>query len=437
MAEEQEPQEVEPTMPPASEEGTNPRREKKKGKKITQGKLFVGVLGIMALVAGYNLFLKDDSAPPIPGSDEEVDLGGAEVETDVVSFGREDSDTGGVGQERAEVLAEIDEREALKRRIQGGQSAVRFGEEVNEEPEAEPEKPKERGVFGDVERREPAPKKPASRRAPQVAPISGTRSPQPYGSGSNGGGAANGEAIAYELGLMAEEPLANTTVNYHIASADTGARAGMGGNRSHPFTPELDKDGRGDREKKETIALPGDMTVAYLSNRISSDQPSGRVRADILAGDLRGGRMLGEATFEGERLIINFDQLVFEDEVYGSVHAVAVDPNSLDASVQDGINRRLFTRYGIPVLAGVAAIGIDYQAERRSPSVTETNLSTGETVTRRNNDADGFGEYAATEAADGLKTPLEAIATNAAATKPEVWANPGAIGLMFTTEVVR
>lgn len=414
-------------MPPPTE-GDASLREKKKS-KISQGKLFMIVLGGMVLIAGYAL-LSGDESPRVPGSEEEVSVGGAEIEGEVESFGRNEGTDGGVGQERAEVLSEIDEREALQRRIEGGKSAVRFGEPLvdDEKKDAPPEPPKERKVFGDVAPREEKPKT-TGRRPPQVAPISGTASPQAY---RNDGAGANMAGLEYELGLVEEQPMVSTNVNYYVAST---SRGGAGRDQAHPLTPELSK--KAEKASRDVLALPGDLTVAYLSNRISSDQPSSRVRADILAGDLRGARMLGEASFEGERLIINFDQLVYEDEVYDSVHAVAVDPDTLDASVQDGINRRLFTRYGVPILAGIASIGIDYQANRNNPSITETNLSTGETVSRRSNDADSFGKYAASEAGDGLKKPFEAIATNAASTPPEVWANPGAIGLMFTTEVVR
>lgn len=444
MAEENDPQDVDQELPPPTDESDAPRREKKKGLNITQGKLFIGVIGVMFAISAYTLLGTDDELQ-IPGGDQGVEAGGAEVETELGEFERDRGATGGVGQERAEVLSEIDEREALQRRIESGQSAVSFGEVTDEDETVKP-KPKPKpssAVFGDVTPREPAeePQQP-QRRTPRVAPISGTPAPQVQGQSGGGPGVAY-ERIQYELDLAAQNPgPANTSINYSQSSSSAGAGRGGMRDQPHPITPELSKTGAssgagGKGQSGEKLALPGDVTIAYLSNRISSDQPSARVRADILEGKLRGGRMLGEAGFEGERLILNFDQLVYEGEVYDSVHAVAVDPSTMDASMQDGIRRKLFTRYGVPVLAGIAAIGIDYQADRRNPSVTEKNLTTGDVVSRRSNEAGNFGEYAASSAADGLKIPLEAIAERAANTQPEVWAEPGAIGLMFTTSVER
>lgn len=420
-------------LPPSAEGIAAPRREKKKkGFKVTQGKIYMGALAVMVLVAGYALIGGGGEAPtpagPAPTS------GGAAVETELDEYMRFGSDDGGVGQERAEVLAEIDEREELERRILSGQSAVRFGEAYAEEEEEEVAPPPAPNVFGSVTPREPPPMVTPDRRSPEVLPLSGNT--VHHGAPSQGSG-PDMNRIAYELQLAQGAVTTHTGINHHQVAANNGGIRAL----PHPLTPELSRDGSLRTQQAssapEKLALPGDLVVAYMSNRISSDQPSGRVRIDILEGDLKGGRMLGEAAFEGERLIINFNQLVFEGEVFDDVHAVAVDPSTLDASVQDGINRRLFVRYGVPILAGIAGLGIDYEAHRRNPSVTETNWSTGETISRRTNESDRFTEYALTEAADGFKVPLEAIATRAANTPAEVWAQPGVIGLMFITAVER
>jgi hypothetical protein len=206
----------------------------------------------------------------------------------------------------------------------------------------------------------------------------------------------------------------------------------------HTLTPQLDADKEGQSATPALgsgeLAMPGDTTVAYLNNRISSDQPDSMAQADILSGELRGARLLGQGEFQGQRLLVRFTQMVYEDEIY-AINALAVDPDTMESSVADGVNRRLFTRYGVPILVGVASIGIDYQAERANPSVTETDQQTGEQITRRTNSADSFGDYAIGETGDSLRRPLGDIAQNAANVQPHVWANPGAVGILFTQPV--
>lgn len=435
MAEQKEPQDADVQMPPPSEGIAAPRREKKKkGFQLTQGKVFMGGLAVMVLVAGFVL-LRGDDGPPAPTQDE----GASEFEAEVQEFQRLDESGGGVGQERAEVLAEIDEREELERRILSGKSAVRFGEPIDEdtdEVEAESAPPPP-NVFGDVTPRQPPPPAPA-RQTPQ-APAGSIGSLPPQARGGGGLSDSDMTRIQYELGLDAEATPGSTEIAYYQTSEADGGGRGSVSHRPLPIIPEVPRLGQrnGADAKQKAVVLPGEQTIAYMRNRISSDQPSGIVRIDILDGPLRGGHMLGKAAFEGERLIINFDQLVHDGEVIEGARAIAIDPNTLDTSVQDGVNRRLFLRYGVPVLTGIAAIGVDYQAHRQSPTVTETNHHTGELVSRRINQSESFGEYAMTEAADGLKTPLQAIATRAASTPIETWAEPGIIGLMFTSGVYK
>lgn len=414
-------------LPPTHD--NNPElRSKKKGFKITQTKVYIGGFVVMVLVTGYVFFRNDPGEVPLPAG--EKPSGGAEIEVTMEEYDRLSSEGGGVGQERAEVLAEIDDREALQERIESGRSAIRFGEPIEDEVEEPQEAPPQASVFGDVAPREPAAPQDTARSTPRVAPISGTVSPtvRPQAGGVDQTGI--NERIQYELELAESAYVTHQQVSvYRPTQASSNSNP-------HPITPELSRNAaEADKERADTRALPGDVTLAYLGNRISSDQPSGRVKIDILEGELRGGHMLGDATFEGERLLLNMDMLVFEGEVYDDVVAVAIDPETLDPSLQDGINRRLFTRYGVPVLMGLASVGIDYQAERRNPTVTRTNQETGETYSTRTNEVGSFGEYALDQSADSLKDPLDAIAQNAASQKAEAWANPGVIGLMFLTRV--
>jgi hypothetical protein len=400
---------------PAGDRNFREKGGRKGGKWILIG------FGLMLLVATFVMFTGGrNSGTPTPQQNRADQVGGAEVESKVLDGFRtvEDGDTN-VGQERAEVLREIDDREELQARIERGESAVQFGDAFDEEEEVvEPEPSKPAPVFGNLTPRDPdATIIPSGRPSPQVTPTANT---------GNGGG-INPEGVAHELALLqaGRRQGGNTAIHYTSYEPTPTPSPQAISRTTNDDDPAI---------KAGQWAMPGDLTTAYMANRVSSDQPSGMVTADILDGELRGGRLLGSGSVEGMRILIYFTQLVFEGEIY-EVSALAVDPQTLDSSVQDGINRRLFTRYGVPILMGVASIGIDYQAEQNNPSVTERNLSTGDVVSRRTNDSTSFGDYALGESTDAFKRPFEDIASNAAATQPEVWAEPGVIGVMFQTPV--
>lgn len=444
-------------MPPPQEE-MRAKSVKKSNRLVVGGFIVIaGVLGYFLVFAGAG----SEQAAPVSTQDRPGQQGPGFLTEDrggpATRSQRTDNDEGGVGRERADVLSEIDEREDLLARIERGETAVMFEEldivEVDdedlEEYQAEPP------VFGDLTPRErpaPAPQTASNNRNTAMTNTPSPLRPQPSvdrapAPANHTAHSVNPEAVAYELGLMEQQRGrgANTNIAYTSYTPPETTHQ-QGGGVDHPMTPGVNSSSllqggtrasaEGGREtlSQGELAMPGDKVVAYLSTRISSDQPGGRAMAEILEGPLRGGKLLGAPQFQGERLLVNFNQLVYEGFVY-DVEALAVDTNTLETSVADGINRRLLTRYGVPILAGVASIGIDYQAERRNPSVTQTNEFTGETITRRSSEADSFGQYALQESTDSLKTPLSDIASNAANTPVHVWADPGAIGVLFVSSV--
>lgn len=426
-----------PEMPQNNEGGG----ERVKGGKKKSKVVAIGAVSLLSVTALWALMggdeeTQDTATQPQEPQQKLIGRGGMDDGGVQEALRSPDARSGGVGRERAEVLAEMDERQAVLDKIERGESAVILGEgEIIDEKE-EPSKPAP--VFGDVEPRErPAPKV-ASGGAGAPAPITGTPSairPTPRVQSSSTptqAGGINQEALAQELARLQVSGEVNTTVHYSTYEArPAGAQ-----NRLHTMTPALDED----KEKKEPevktgeMAMPGDTMVAYMTSRISSEQPGGVVRADIVSGNLRGARLLGVSQLQGERILVQFDQMVFEDEIH-AINAQAVDPDTMDASVRDGIDRRLFTRYGVPILMGVAAIGIDYQAEKANPTTTEIDPVTGKETQYRRNSSDSFGDHALSESSDSLQQPLSQIAQNAANTPIKVWANPGAIGVMFLNPV--
>lgn len=423
-----------PEMPPTDDTGGMREKGGKKSNKI----ILIG-FGAIVVVMGYVMFVpRGEQAPEAPTANSGGQAfieGGASIDSDGVRQEQRGSEDGGVGRERAEVLSEIQEREEVLERIERGETAVIFGDaEILSEEEENPEPVAPAPIFGDVTPREVPEQQQVA--APGNSAITNTPpairprpAVQPQGAPQQNSG-IDQNRLQYELDRMTNglgTGHANVSYTQHQASQNQ---------HRHTLTPTLDASSEQEVPTTKTgqLAMPGDTSVAYLNNRISSDQPDGVVQADILSGELRGARLLGQADFQGERLLVRFSQMVFEDEIY-SINALAVDPDTMESSVADGINRRLFTRYGVPILAGIASIGIDYQAERANPSVTVVNQDTGERVTRRTNQAGSFGEFALGETSDSLKRPLGDIAQNAANTPKHVWANPGAIGILFVQPI--
>lgn len=445
-----------------------PPQDEMRAKKVKKSnRLVLGGFAVISCILGYYLIFAgagDSSKPSVPSQGGQATPGseqGPGFITDknhaVATQGaRQDSNEGGMGRERADVLSEIDERETLLSRMASGETTVIFEEvdfvEVNDEDleDYQAETP----VFGDVAPRERPSPSPSTVAANQNSAMTNTPpairpQPQVNPQPQVGSYTINPEAVAYELALLEGQRGASGGGSIQYTSYDpTQRHASLQSNVDHPMTPSVNESALHGRNNSGTdvrdravnglrqgeLAMPGDMTVAYLSTRISSDQPGGRARAEILEGPLRGGVLLGAPQFQGERLLINFNQVRYEDFVY-DIEALAVDVTTLETSVQDGIDRRLLTRYGVPILAGIASIGIDYQAERSNPSVTQTNEFTGETISRRTNDTGSFGQYAMQESTSSLKRPLSDIASNAANTPVHVWADPGAIGVLFVSSI--
>lgn len=434
-----------PEMPHSDDGAERVKGGKKKNKLILVGfGSFVVLAAVMVMMSGGGEEnvpsppSKDGGNSPtfIKGSDAEDDgEGGANIDSEGAQEGvRGQGEDAGVGRERAEVLAEIDEREEVLDKIERGETAVMLGDsEVVDEKEEEPEKPAP--VFGGVEPREEP--EPVANTEPEPAPMTNTPSSirptpdieeSPSSAPSQPSSRVDQMALEDELARMKQGSMPNQRITY------TSHKKPSSSNNPdrHTMTPELDDDVEENAETSNTgeWMMPGDTTVAYLSNRVSSDQPGGMVRADILSGNLRGARLLGASKVQGNRLLINFDRMVFEDDIY-NIRAQAVDPDTMDASVRDGIDRRLFTRYGVPLLMGVASIGIDYQADKANETTIERDPRTGKETEYESGSSDSLGDYVKSEAGDSVKEPLSQIAQGAANTKPEVWANPGAIGILF------
>ena len=346
--------------PPPPNMVTGNQRKKRSAKGMV---IMVGVVGFAGII-GYQLFLSggNDSPIELDGQQLETSGGSAEIAGDVTEGGS----GGGMRQEVAQVQSDLEDEENRLERVQNGRSSITLGEvDLDMEEEAEEETESRNTTFGAIA---PEPQA-APAREPRPITEPGRRVVTMDGNGQAGPqGISNAMTAEIERLSEADNSGWHTTVNY----ADTTGSETQGGGFETgrmPLTPGLEERyyGKSGNEKRSNdaeyeigeLAMPGDTLFAYMRSRITSEQPGGRVVAEILQGDLKGGRVLGTSEVQGERILVNFDRLVTADgDYFTDINMQAVDASTLDSSLQDGVDRRLFVRYGLPILYGLSLIHI-------------------------------------------------------------------------------
>lgn len=428
------------TPPPA-----NMISPKQKSKRSLKGML--AMIGLL-LIAGFIFWLmffsgggnqnqRIGSTPQGTGG-----TGGAEITGSVTEGGS----GGGLRQERAQNQSDIAEEEQRLEAINAERSTIQLGETnliPEEEDASESRESLQNTTFGAIGP-EPSAQSSATQPRNTITPP-GRRTVSMDQPGTGTGNSGNAALLAEMERLREGENHGwNNRVEY-ASTAESAQGSGQLNTGRMPITPGLEdryygQRGQGASQGKTLeageLAMPGETLIAYMENRVSSDQPSGRVVAEILDGHLAGAKAIGLASFEGDRLIINFDRVVTKDGDYlQNVSLFAVDPRTLDASLQTGINHRRFLRYGVPLLYGLTGLGIEYAAQRGTQTVTEVDAETGRVTRRSVDDTESFGEFAGQRVARNINQPLSAAANRAASAKPIAWAEPGIIGLAVDTPI--
>ena len=422
--------------PPADMESSSSRRKRsRKGTIIATGALVVFLGGAWLILFGGG---DSDSAPTLDG--QEISSSGSpqQSSTTIESNVQQGGMGGGVRQEVASVQSNIEDEERRQERLETGRSVITFGETLIEEEDAPQEdaaSEQNNSTFGEIapeptrpEAKEEFPVNPG-RQQVRIAGSSGSANATAANNAGTMSAAINQEIQRYNADREGQTQEKKEEVYYAAPvvkkrPASTRDDADESLKASHAFT-------------QGELAMPGDTVAAYMENRITSDQPSGRVVATILEGPMEGARAIGEASFEGDRLLIAFNRVVTrQGDLIDGIEALAVDPNTMETSLQSGVDRKLFQRYGVPLLYGIAAIGLDYASEKGSTTVYEQDLETGESVKRSVREGNrSFGDYMTDNASDVLDKPLGRAANEAASVEPTAWANPGVIGLLFDTAV--
>ncbi|MGM0422109.1 MAG: TrbI/VirB10 family protein [Pseudomonadota bacterium] len=141
-------------------------------------------------------------------------------------------------------------------------------------------------------------------------------------------------------------------------------------------TPYLEDDVEGDdalaqeeEEKKEKVIIPaGTIVYAQVLNALNSDINS-PVLAQILSGPLTGSRAIGSFERQDEYLVLNFERIVDDDDVYGA-EAYALDTGTTLAGIRSDVDRHWIRRVVLPAAAEfIAGMGTAV-AEAGSTNVT-------------------------------------------------------------------
>lgn len=161
------------------------------------------------------------------------------------------------------------------------------------------------------------------------------------------------------------------------------------------------------------VQQAGDSLYASIDMSINTDEPS-VVFATILSGKLRGGMLFGAARLNpNETITIEFDKLSMPRMKQMPFRGVVIDSATGRAALSGTVNRKIFSRYIMPIVASVAATYGDLLAKQgQTSTVVAGGMVTNSVMTSQ--------QIRDAAAATGIKTVTGAIAENAKNSNPSV-----------------
>lgn len=194
----------------------------------------------------------------------------------------------------------------------------------------------------------------------------------------------------------------------------------------------IEGDGKGKESRVLTMQYLGDLGTAWLEGLVDSDVPSAMVTAEILDGPLRGGRVLGSHSFEGECILIDFNKLQWRGREV-NIRAAAADEKTGQTCLSGKINRRITQRYGVPILFSVARVGQTYHAQKGSSTSTVDGYLGTSTVTDKNGSS--FNDVAKQAGIDGTLDALQNPVDRLTNMPIQVKKDQGVIGIRWLERV--
>ncbi len=157
------------------------------------------------------------------------------------------------------------------------------------------------------------------------------------------------------------------------------------------------------QEPMVRLLIPaGDVVYGQMFTEANSDVPS-PILASLVAGPLKGARMIGEFKVFNDYLYISFTKLSMRGKLY-QINAIALDPNTTLAGVATEVDQRYFSRIIVPAAADFVKEFGNVIANRGVSTTTIVNAD-GTVVQTQNNSNDidfnqaanaGLGEAANT-----------------------------------------
>ncbi len=102
----------------------------------------------------------------------------------------------------------------------------------------------------------------------------------------------------------------------------------------------------GGKKVKGTIVKAGTIMYASLDTSVNSDEKS-PILATVVSGPLRGARLIGEFTLEGDVVVVNFNKINLP-QLPSSVafKGVAIDPETARTALAHNVDNHYLLRYG-------------------------------------------------------------------------------------------
>lgn len=134
---------------------------------------------------------------------------------------------------------------------------------------------------------------------------------------------------------------------------------------------------------KTLVMRAGESIYANINMSINTDEPS-IVMANILGGKLSGGMIFGKAVLNSnDTVTITFDKISLPEKQQTSFSGVAIDPRTGRSSLTGTVNKKIFTRYVLPITSTIAGSYAQLLAKQSTQQTTTlaTTLMPGNTFT--------------------------------------------------------
>lgn len=156
----------------------------------------------------------------------------------------------------------------------------------------------------------------------------------------------------------------------------------------------------------QILMQAGDSLYASIDMSVNTDEPS-VVFATVLSGKLKNSMLFGAARLNpNETITIEFDKISMPGKAQAAFRGVVIDSGTGRAALSGTVNRKIFTRYIMPIAASVAKTYGDLLAKQgQTSTIVAGGAVTSSTMTNQ--------QISDAALASGITSVTGAIAENA------------------------